>query len=108
MLLTFDSLRAPRREPSAANGAIRIANTLTINEIAVKSPRQEQLAVITNLAILTSLGQTPPLVKRYFLTLAPHEKKNIAAVMANWCENLMRDVERRLGETREVEHASAL
>ena len=34
MLLTFDSLRALRREPSAAHHAIRIANTLSVDEIA--------------------------------------------------------------------------
>jgi hypothetical protein len=33
-LLTFDSLRALRREPSAVAAAIRIANDLTADEIA--------------------------------------------------------------------------
>jgi hypothetical protein len=33
-LLTFDSLRALRREPSARQNAIRIANDLSVDEIA--------------------------------------------------------------------------
>ena len=33
-LLTFDSLRALRQEPSAAQTAIRIANDLSVGEIA--------------------------------------------------------------------------
>jgi hypothetical protein len=70
----------------------------------VSHPRHEQLAVMGNLSILTALGQTP--WRRYFQTLAPREKKNFAAVMTSWCEGLSTDVERRLGEVKEVEHAA--
>ena len=64
--------------------------------LGVSSPRHEQLAVMGNLSILTALGQTP--WRRYFQTLAPRERKNFAAVMAAWCENLTRDADQRLGE----------
>jgi hypothetical protein len=68
--------------------------------LGVTSPRYEQLAVLGNLAILTALGQT--IWKRGFETLAPNQRKNFAAVMAEWCSNLTRDVERRLGEQQQV------
>jgi hypothetical protein len=74
--------------------------------LGVSSPRHEQLAVMANLSILTALGQTP--WRRYFQTLAPRERKNFAAVMAAWCENLTRDADRRLGETEQAkEHEAA-
>src|SRR5262249_59429217 len=38
-LLTFESLRALRREPSAAQTAIRIANDLSVGEIAASLSR---------------------------------------------------------------------
>jgi hypothetical protein len=76
-----------------------------LSEIGIKQPRQEQLAVMLNLSILTSLGQTPPLVRRYFQTLAPSEKRNFPAVMASWCENLTRDADQLLG-VKETEAAA--
>jgi hypothetical protein len=75
-------------------------------QCGIKNPRQEQLAVMLNLSILTSLGQTPPLVRRYFQTLAPSEKRNFQAVMATWCAGLTRDADQLLCEdepAKEVE-----
>ena len=46
MLLTFDSLRALRREPSAAHHAIRIANTLGVNEIADSAVARNTLILL--------------------------------------------------------------
>jgi hypothetical protein len=45
MLLTFDSLRALRREPSAA-GTIRVANTLSIDEIAGSAVARNTLILL--------------------------------------------------------------
>jgi hypothetical protein len=46
MLLTFDSLRALRREPSAAHHAIRIANTLSVDEIADSAVARNTLILL--------------------------------------------------------------
>jgi hypothetical protein len=49
-LLTFESLRALRQEPSAAQTAIRIANDLSIDEI-VGSPVARNTLVLLRQAI---------------------------------------------------------
>jgi hypothetical protein len=46
MLLTFDSLRALRREPSAVHHAIRIANTLSVDEIADSAVARNTLILL--------------------------------------------------------------
>ena len=46
VLLTFDSLRALRQEPSAAHGAIRIANTLAVDEIAGSAVARNTLILL--------------------------------------------------------------
>jgi hypothetical protein len=76
-------------------------------QMGVSNPRQEQLAVMLNLSILTSLGETPPLIRRYFQTLAPRERKNLVAVWASWRTSLMADVQRRLGEDEQQTTESA-
>jgi hypothetical protein len=63
-LLTFESLRALRHEPSAAQTAIRIANDLTVGEIAV-SPVARNTLIPLRQAIergglpLTATGDLP-------------------------------------------------
>ena len=52
MLLTFDSLRALRQEPSDAHSAIRIANTAVVDEI-VSSPVARNTLVFLRQAIET-------------------------------------------------------
>ena len=49
MLLTFDSLRALRREPSAKHAAIQIANNLSVDEIAgsAVARRDERVSVMS-------------------------------------------------------------
>jgi hypothetical protein len=46
MLLAFDSLRALQREPSAAHHAIRIANTLSVDEIADSAVARNTLILL--------------------------------------------------------------
>jgi hypothetical protein len=46
MLLTFDSLRARRQEPSAVQTAIRIANDLSANEIAGSAVARNTLILL--------------------------------------------------------------
>jgi len=46
MLLTFDSLRALRKEPSAAHAAIRIANNLSVEEIAGSAVARNTLILL--------------------------------------------------------------
>ena len=66
--------------------------------LGIPSPRQEQLDVLGYAALLTSLGQAIPW-RRRFQVLAPRERKTFASLGTAWCEHLMRDVERRLGES---------
>jgi hypothetical protein len=77
--------------------------------LGISAPRAEQLDVLGYAALLTSLGQAIPW-RRRFQVLAPREKKTFASLGAAWCESLMRDVERRLGEAepaKETEEAAA-
>jgi len=46
MLLTFDSLRALRQEPSAVHAAIRIANNLSVEEIAGSAVARNTLILL--------------------------------------------------------------
>ena len=49
-LLTFESLRALRREPSAAQTAIRIANDLSVGEVAA-SPLARNTLILLRQAV---------------------------------------------------------
>ena len=58
-LLTFDSLRALRREPSARQNAIRIANDLSSDEIAGSAVTRNTFILLRQ-AIMIGIGFARP------------------------------------------------
>jgi hypothetical protein len=68
-----------------------------LQALGISQPRTEQLMTLGNLAIQTALSRSQ-LWKRYFQTLAPHERRDFTSVCAAWSKSLEAEVERRLGE----------
>jgi hypothetical protein len=77
-----------------------------LHNLGINHPSHEMLHTIGHRAIRTAM--TRSIWSRYFEAIAPKDRVSFAAVVASWRENLLADINRRLGEGEQPKGVAAV